>query len=365
MHVVLEGLQSGRNIGACLRTIECFGIQNVHVVGNPRDSASAHSKAAARDYYINQKCSKQSGSWVSIHDGYGDCIKDCIEYLQKEKNCFVIATDLSGSKGPLDEIWNDNAFIPGRRAEEPFSAVDIAKALKSESGVPDCCGIIPSEDDLKSIVEKEAELLKYCGEWGEMNKRNTLTELISLRNYAAIACKVCKDEIENVSESIVEKFRKSVQVYESQSMNQPQNYCSSKTMNTTKPRHLQSLAIQPRADGRMISDVAIVFGNEVFGISDEARKAADLCAHFPMTGMTKSLNVSCAVAAALQHARSAGWMEGRLSLEDQLGLCASWTNARMDRLLGKGKAGVLGLGAAEDDFLEEEVFIGAPREKGG
>ena len=48
--------------------------------------------------------------------------------------------------------------------------------------------------------------------------------------------------------------------------------------------------------------VALVFGNEHRGVSDEAARRADLCFRIPMRGMIQSLNVSVAAAVALYEA---------------------------------------------------------------
>lgn len=51
-------------------------------------------------------------------------------------------------------------------------------------------------------------------------------------------------------------------------------------------------------DTDLAAPVALVFGNEMRGLSDEAVEGADRCVHIPMVGMVQSLNisVSCAVA---------------------------------------------------------------------
>ncbi len=48
--------------------------------------------------------------------------------------------------------------------------------------------------------------------------------------------------------------------------------------------------------------LALVFGNEHLGVSDEAAESADLNFHIPMSGMIESLNVSVACAVALYEA---------------------------------------------------------------
>jgi len=49
-------------------------------------------------------------------------------------------------------------------------------------------------------------------------------------------------------------------------------------------------------------EVALVFGNERRGVSDEARALADACYAIPMRGFVQSLNVSVAVAVSVSHA---------------------------------------------------------------
>ncbi len=61
-----------------------------------------------------------------------------------------------------------------------------------------------------------------------------------------------------------------------------------------------------RFDGRL----ALVFGNERFGVSEEARSGADGVFWIPMRGFTQSLNVSAAAAACIVRAMS--WREEHL-----------------------------------------------------
>lgn len=63
--------------------------------------------------------------------------------------------------------------------------------------------------------------------------------------------------------------------------------------------------------------VAIVFGNEKLGVSDEVVRLCDQRVHLPMTGFVQSLNVSVAAGIALYHAiaarRAARGAEGDLT----------------------------------------------------
>jgi tRNA (guanosine-2'-O-)-methyltransferase len=52
----------------------------------------------------------------------------------------------------------------------------------------------------------------------------------------------------------------------------------------------------------LLGPVALVFGNEMRGVSEEARALADGAIEIPMAGMVQSLNVSVACAVCLYEA---------------------------------------------------------------
>jgi tRNA (guanosine-2'-O-)-methyltransferase len=62
--------------------------------------------------------------------------------------------------------------------------------------------------------------------------------------------------------------------------------------------------------------IALVFGNERFGVSPEVLGAADGLFWIPLRGFTQSLNVSAAVSASLSHA--VGWREAHLGRSGDL-----------------------------------------------
>jgi tRNA (guanosine-2'-O-)-methyltransferase len=79
----------------------------------------------------------------------------------------------------------------------------------------------------------------------------------------------------------------------------------------------------------MTVPVALVFGNEMRGVSEEAIKGADGLISLPMLGMIQSLNISVACAISLYEAmrqrRQAGLYE-RSSLDDvtRQGMVEEW-----------------------------------------
>jgi tRNA (guanosine-2'-O-)-methyltransferase len=59
---------------------------------------------------------------------------------------------------------------------------------------------------------------------------------------------------------------------------------------------------RPLSELSFAGKVALVFGNESRGVSDEARALADACYAIPMRGFVQSLNVSVAAAVSIAHA---------------------------------------------------------------
>jgi tRNA (guanosine-2'-O-)-methyltransferase len=77
------------------------------------------------------------------------------------------------------------------------------------------------------------------------------------------------------------------------------------------------------------SPVAVVFGNEMRGLSDEAIAQADATIEIPMVGMVRSLNISVACAVTLYEAfrqrRAAGmYASSRIIGEERARLVADW-----------------------------------------
>jgi tRNA (guanosine-2'-O-)-methyltransferase len=80
----------------------------------------------------------------------------------------------------------------------------------------------------------------------------------------------------------------------------------------------------PIAEADLTDRLAVVFGNELGGLSDEMRQEADEWVAVPMDGFTESLNISVAAAVAL--------FEIRRQRIDRLGAHGNLGDARKDRL---------------------------------
>lgn len=81
--VVLENLHKPHNGSAVLRTAECFGIQDIHVIENDRE------------YKANPYVTRGSGKWIDIskYSGEGSlAVRQCFENLKKEGYCVVATT---------------------------------------------------------------------------------------------------------------------------------------------------------------------------------------------------------------------------------------------------------------------------------
>jgi tRNA (guanosine-2'-O-)-methyltransferase len=86
---------------------------------------------------------------------------------------------------------------------------------------------------------------------------------------------------------------------------------------------------RPLHDWDLTGSVALVFGNEMRGISDEARALADGAVKIPMVGMVQSLNVSVACAVCLyeafrQRMASGAYDEPKLSPAELASLEREW-----------------------------------------
>ena len=91
--VVLEEIYQEQNASAVVRTCDCFGIQDVHVIeGKNR-------------FNVNDSIAMGASKWLSIHKyrNDGDDLKECISEL-KNKNYRIIATVPDPAAVPLEQF---------------------------------------------------------------------------------------------------------------------------------------------------------------------------------------------------------------------------------------------------------------------
>ena len=98
--VVLEDIFQSRNISAAMRSADCFGLQDIHIIEN-------------KNKFISDKTvSLESGEWLSVfhHNKEKNNTKLCIENLKKQ-GYQIIATTPHNSDITLDEVDIENNKI--------------------------------------------------------------------------------------------------------------------------------------------------------------------------------------------------------------------------------------------------------------
>lgn len=144
--IVLEDVYHAQNISAAIRTAECFGIQNVHIVED------LHS------YEVNPRIVKGSTKWVNLHhyhptDDEG-ASEACINQLKKdgykiyatspnassialddltltEKSAFIFGTELTGVTQSVTRLADQTIHLPMVGFTESFNiSVTVALILQ-------------------------------------------------------------------------------------------------------------------------------------------------------------------------------------------------------------------------------------------
>ena len=98
--VVLEDVFQSRNISAAMRSADCFGLQDIHIIEN-------------KNKFVSDKTvSLGAGKWLSIfhHNKEKNNTKICIENLKKQ-GYQIIATTPHNSDITLDEVDIENNKI--------------------------------------------------------------------------------------------------------------------------------------------------------------------------------------------------------------------------------------------------------------
>ena len=142
--VVLEDLFQTQNISAVLRTCDCYGIQDVHVI--------QHRNA----FEIHKDISMGADKWLNIHN-YPHSehnVKDCIDRLQEagywvaatlpderrrtifdlpveQKTAFLFGTELTGLSEEAIRYADGNVLIPMYGFTESFNISNSAAIILS------------------------------------------------------------------------------------------------------------------------------------------------------------------------------------------------------------------------------------------
>lgn len=87
--VAVEDLYQAHNTNAVIRSAECFGVQNIHVIQNQFE------------FQVNREISMGASKWLDIHSH--NTTKECIQDL-KQKGYRVVATMPAEKETMLDEV---------------------------------------------------------------------------------------------------------------------------------------------------------------------------------------------------------------------------------------------------------------------
>ena len=142
--VVLEDLFQTQNISAVLRTCDCYGIQDVHVIKN------------RNEFEVHKDISMGADKWLSIHQ-YPHSehnVKDCIDRLHEQgywvaatlpdeqkltifdlpverKTAFLFGTELTGLSDEAIKYADGNVLIPMYGFTESFNISNSAAIILS------------------------------------------------------------------------------------------------------------------------------------------------------------------------------------------------------------------------------------------
>lgn len=167
--VVLEDLFQTQNISAVLRTSDCYGIQDVHVLEN------------RNDFEVHKDISMGADKWLTInkytYSKDSNNVKNCIENLHKngylvaatlpdEKNttifdipveqkvAFLFGTELTGLSEEAKQLADINVLIPMYGFTESFNISNSAAIILSHTSEK----LRKSTIDWKLSDEEKSEL---------------------------------------------------------------------------------------------------------------------------------------------------------------------------------------------------------------
>ena len=95
---LFENPANPSNVWACLRTIEAFGIQDVHVVVQ----SGMYKGKAALTQKRGMRTAMGSAQWMTLRNHLSTT--EAVRHLKEKENCRILATDLSPSSVDIREI---------------------------------------------------------------------------------------------------------------------------------------------------------------------------------------------------------------------------------------------------------------------
>ena len=126
--LVLEDINKPHNASATIRTCECLGVQNIHIIENPENESP---------FFASNWVTQGASKWVDLHrykKKAKNNTKECIDLLKKE-GYRIIATSPEADSFSLGEIplGKKLAFMFGNEdkglSEYAFDAADACLKL--------------------------------------------------------------------------------------------------------------------------------------------------------------------------------------------------------------------------------------------
>jgi tRNA (guanosine-2'-O-)-methyltransferase len=123
--VVLENIYQPQNASAVIRTCECLGIQELHVIENDHE------------YQLNPAVVQGASKWIELnrYNEYSNNTETCIERL-KERDYRIVAMTLSEHAVPLSELEVDEKLALCFGSEEPGLSDDIHELSDLQVKIP-------------------------------------------------------------------------------------------------------------------------------------------------------------------------------------------------------------------------------------
>jgi|SRR5690554_2880878 tRNA (guanosine-2'-O-)-methyltransferase len=143
--IAVEDIYQSHNANAVVRSAECFGVQNVHIIQNEHE------------FEINDQISMGSAKWLNIHNHTNT--KSCIESL-KQKGYLVAATLPAEKNVFIEDVPLDKpvAFLFGTEkmglSEEAIAMSDICVKLPMYGFTESFNVSVSSALSLMSFVER-------------------------------------------------------------------------------------------------------------------------------------------------------------------------------------------------------------------
>jgi len=157
---LFENPTNPSNVWACLRTMDSFGIQHVHIV----TESSLYQGKAALLQKQGMRTAMGSAQWLTIHHYVNT--EEALRTLREEHNCRILASDLNPSSIDIRDIdWNRAGTTTGMGANGDDTTSDDNDIAES-SDKPLCIVMGNELNGISDTMRELADLtfhLPMCG----------------------------------------------------------------------------------------------------------------------------------------------------------------------------------------------------------